>query len=122
MYCNNVLNLEESTIILNAYIKKKSGNILKASRIFRLCILASWLFYGISTLVGYRVHSLDLCMGVRTSQESVLDMTSNGAATVLELWGIYTTPSLPLLPSPLRPGVVARDKVLTIYQIEPFDI
>ena len=27
-----------------------------------------------------------------------------------ELWGMWTTPSLPLLPGPLWPGVVALDK------------
>ena len=29
---------------------------------------------------------------------------------VLELWGMWSTPSLPLLPGPLWPGVVAPDK------------
>ena len=35
----------------------------------------------------------------------------DGEVTViLELWGMRSTPSLPLLPSPLRPGAVALDK------------
>ena len=29
---------------------------------------------------------------------------------MLELWGVRSTPLLPLLPSPLWPGVVAPDK------------
>ena len=29
---------------------------------------------------------------------------------MLELWGVQSTPSLPSLPGPLRPGVVAPDK------------
>ena len=29
---------------------------------------------------------------------------------ILELWGMWSTPSLPLLPGPLSPGVVAPDK------------
>ena len=29
---------------------------------------------------------------------------------MLELWGVRSTPSLPLLPGPLWPGVVAPDK------------
>ena len=29
---------------------------------------------------------------------------------MLELWGMQSTPSLPLLPGPLWPGVVAPDK------------
>ena len=37
---------------------------------------------------------------------------------MLELWGLRSTPSLPLLPGPLRLGVVALDRVLSIDQIE----
>ena len=33
---------------------------------------------------------------------------------VLELWGIRSTPSLPLLPGPLCPGVVAPDRALSM--------
>ena len=29
----------------------------------------------------------------------------------VEHWGIWSTPSLPLLPGPLSPGVVAPDRV-----------
>ena len=44
---------------------------------------------------------------------------SDGEAPVtLEMW---TTPSLPSLPGPLWPGVVAPDMVLSIGQIELFD-
>ena len=31
---------------------------------------------------------------------------------MLELWGMRSTPSLPLLPGPLWPGVVAPDRAL----------
>ena len=41
---------------------------------------------------------------------------------MLELWGMRSTPLLPLLPGPLWPGVVAPDRVLSIGQIECFDI
>ena len=48
---------------------------------------------------------------------------SDGKALVrLELWGIWSTPSLPMLPGPLWPGVVASDRVLSVGQIELFDI
>ena len=33
---------------------------------------------------------------------------------MLELWGMQSTPSLPLLPGPLWPGVVAPDQVLSM--------
>ena len=37
---------------------------------------------------------------------------------MLELRGMRNTPSLPLLPGPLWPGVVARDRALSMGQIE----
>ena len=33
---------------------------------------------------------------------------------ILELWGMRNTPSLPLLPGPLWPGVMAPGRVLSI--------
>ena len=41
---------------------------------------------------------------------------------MLELWGMWSTPSLSLLPGSLRPGVVASDRILPMGQIELFDI
>ena len=44
---------------------------------------------------------------------------SDGEAPVmLELWGIWSTPLLLLLPGPLWPAVVAPDSVLSMGQIE----
>ena len=37
---------------------------------------------------------------------------------MLELWGMWSTHSLPFLPGPLWPGVVAPDWVLYMGQIE----
>ena len=37
---------------------------------------------------------------------------------MLVLWGMQSTPSLPSLPGPLWPGMVAPDKVLPLGQIE----
>ena len=48
---------------------------------------------------------------------------SNGEAPVmLEFWRMWITPSLPSLPYPLWPGVVAPDRILSMGQIELFDI
>ena len=44
---------------------------------------------------------------------------SSGEVPVLEFLGIWHTPSLPLHPGP---GVVAPDRVLSMAQIEMFDI
>ena len=41
---------------------------------------------------------------------------------MVELRGIWSTPLLPSLPGPLKPGVVAPDRVLSMGQIELFDI
>ena len=44
---------------------------------------------------------------------------SDGKAQVmLELWGMQSSLSLPSLSFPLRPGVLAPDKVLSMGQIE----
>ena len=56
---------------------------------------------------------------------SVLDVTLNYLMARLqsvELWGIWSTFSLPLLPGPLRPKVVAPDRVLSMSPIELFGI
>ena len=48
------------------------------------------------------------CPGYDTKQ-------SDGEVTaVLELWGMRSTPSLPSLPGPLWPGVVAPDRALSM--------
>ena len=37
---------------------------------------------------------------------------------MLKLWGMQSTPSLPLFPGPLWSGVIAPDRVLSIGVIE----
>ena len=41
---------------------------------------------------------------------------------MLELWGMWSTLSLPSIPGPLWPRVVAPDKVLSMGQIELFEL
>ena len=57
---------------------------------------------------------------------SVLKITlnkSDGEASVmLEIRGMQSTSSLPSLPAPLWPRVVAPDRILSMGQIELFDI
>ena len=57
---------------------------------------------------------------------SVLDMTLNKfygeAPVMLELRRMLSNISLPLFPGPLWPEVVAPDRVLSLGQIELFDI
>ena len=42
-----------------------------------------------------------------------IEQSDAEAPVMLELWGMQSTPSLPSLPSPLLPGVVAPDRVLS---------
>ena len=71
---------------------------------------------------GCRIHRLHLCRWVRPPPMSVLDMTqkqSDGEVPVmLGLWGMQSTPSLPLLPGSLWLSVVAPDRALSMGQIE----
>ena len=48
--------------------------------------------------------------------------TDGEAPVILDLLGIMSTPSLPLLPGLLWPSVVAPDRVPAMGQIELFDI
>ena len=41
---------------------------------------------------------------------------------MLELWGMWSIPSLSLLPGPLSPRVIAPERVLSMSQTELFDI
>ena len=73
--------------------------------------------YGLNSAtcpVGWscRIHQLHLFRGRRSP------LHPSVVVVMLELWGMWTTPSLPSLPDPLWPGVVATDRVLSIGQIE----
>ena len=71
---------------------------------------------------GCSIHWLHLCRGVKTPPPtSVLVMTLNHQMASLksvELRGIHSTLSLPLLPGPLLPRVVEPDRVLSMGQTE----
>ena len=62
---------------------------------------------------GCRIHRLLLCRGVTPPNECPgydTKQSDGEVPAMLELWGIRSTPSLPSLPGPLWPGVVAPDK------------
>ena len=46
---------------------------------------------------------------------------SDREAPTLETWRMWSTPSLPMLPGSLWPGVLAPDRVLSMGQIELFN-
>ena len=53
-----------------------------------------------------------------TSPGYVIKQSDGEVPVMLGLWGIWSTPSLPLLPGPLWAGVVAPDRVQSMGQIE----
>ena len=72
---------------------------------------------------GCRIHLLFLCRGVRPPQKNECSgydtKQSNGEVPVMmELWGMWSTSSLPSLPGPLWPQVVVPNRVLSMGQIE----
>ena len=56
------------------------------------------------------VQYTNKCPGYRIKQSDV------EIPAMMALWGMRSTPLLPLLPGPLWPGVVAPDRVLSIGQ------
>ena len=76
---------------------------------------------------GCRIHRLLLRSGVRRPSPNECPAYDSrnfygNSPVMLKLWGIRSTPSLPSLPGPLWPGVLAPDRVLSMGQIEVFGI
>ena len=67
---------------------------------------------------GCRIHWLNLCRWVRPPPQRVswydTKRSDGEVPSVLELWGMRSTPSLPLLPGPLWPGVLAPGRALSM--------
>ena len=63
---------------------------------------------------GCRIHRLLLCRGVSPPPNECpgydAKQSEGEVLAMLELWGMQSTPSLPLLPGSLWPGIVAPDK------------
>ena len=77
--------------------------------------------------LGCKINRLYLCRNVRSPYPNECPgydtKQSDGEAVVkLEIWGMRSTLSLPSLSGPLWPGLVAPDRVLSIGQIQLFDI
>ena len=74
-----------------------------------------------------RIHQLHLCRCVRplpipNECPGYDTKTSDGEAPVLELWEMWSTSLLPLLPGLLRPRVVVPLRVPSMVQIELFNL
>ena len=91
----------------------------------RISFIKGYLHYSVPVFyqpVTCRIHRLLLCGGIRphTNECSRYDIKqSDGVVPVmLELWRMWSTLSLPSLPGPLWPGVVASERVLSIGETE----
>ena len=71
---------------------------------------------------GYWIHRLQ--RGKTPSNECLRhdNKLSDDETPALDFWGIWSTLSLQLLPSPFWPGVVVYDGVQSMGQIELFEI
>ena len=63
---------------------------------------------------GCRIHWLHICRGVRPHPNECPEydtkQSDGKVPAMLKLWGTQSTSSLPLLPGPFWPGVLAPDK------------
>ena len=74
---------------------------------------------------GCTIYQLRLRRGVRPHPNECPEYHSNSdgeVPVILKPWGMQSTPSWPSLQSSLWSGVVALDRVLSMGQIELFDI
>ena len=84
-----------------------------------VCVCISLLWF-ISCPVGWdcRIHRLQLYRGVRPPPNEFLGydtkQSDGEVPVIMGLWGMRSTPSLPLLPGPLWPGMVAPDRALSM--------
>ena len=69
-----------------------------------------WLINGVGENLRYPIINL-----VYSNYRPKRTKQSDGEVRVmLELWGMRSTPSMPLLPGPLWPGIVVPDKALSM--------
>ena len=71
---------------------------------------------GINQLQGGKIPPTNECPAYGTKQ------SDGEALVILELWGMWSTPSFPSLAGPLWLRVVASDWFLSMGPIELFDI
>ena len=88
------------------------------------CRLILSIYQSQSSPVDCIRHRLHLSRAVRPPQRvsCILHKTAWWWVSSPRVWGNAAYPFIPSLPGPLRAGVVAPDRVLSIGQIELFDV
>ena len=109
LWANSATNFNPASSLTNVHIKWL---------IHCLLISSSSLLFHATSIWGCRIHWLLICRGVRPPPNECpgydTKQSDGEVPTLLELWGMRSTPSLPSLPGPLWPGVVAPDRALSI--------
>ena len=95
-----------------------------------ICTVRRWVYLEFEECLrpvarASRICHLYLCKGLRPPPQQVSCTwrytASDGVDPVLELWKMWSTPSLALLSRPLWPGVVVQVGVQSMGQIELFN-
>ena len=106
-------------------VLEMANNKHAQQNIKNICFISQYKIKYISQLIfcpvdwGCRINWLHLCRGVRPPSPNECPgynaKQSDGEVPVmLGPWGMQSTPSLPLLPGPLWPGMVAPHRALSI--------
>ena len=121
------INFKSSPFAMCACLFSHSWAITDLFTFFK-CLIFGKLIYSVVLVTikhcpvgwGCRIHWLPLCRGVRPPPPlnecpAYNTKQSDGEVPVkLELWGMQSTHSLPLLPGSLWPGGVAPDRALSM--------
>ena len=109
-YCSSRRSCSKNTSSMqNHTVHTSKGNLKKNATANEL------LKHNLQTVSGVRcIHRLnhDECLRNDTKE------SDSEPPVMVEVWGMRSTPSLPSLPGPLWPRVVAPDRVLSMDQIK----
>ena len=126
--------IEENFIVLTIFAQPAQAKSQRVQQtcciLFELIVINIWNIYLSQEKTcpvgcGSKIHWLLFCWGVRRPYECPGYDTkqSDGEVPVmLEVWGMWSTPSLPSLPGPLWPEVVAPEKgpIYRLDKIKPW--
>ena len=104
------------------YPRRRRDMMMMIDYLILFSFSINWLLIIIKVHSAEAVEYIDCISSEGVSDLDMTQKPSDVETLGLELWGILSTPSLPLIPGPLWPGVVAPDRVLAMGQIDMFDI